>query len=91
MTQQIHLTGSIRTDLEPNGSEVFADQGFESVSLSGITRLTSPRIIASKANEQNTLDRSYGKSFTQELVFTTNDSHVSPVVDLDVSIVTPTD
>ena len=89
------LTGSIRTvsGTSVNGSEVsFADQGFESVSLSGITHLTSPRIIASKVNEQDKLSSlPGGKSFTQELVFTTNDSHVSPVVDLDrLSIVTTT-
>jgi len=54
--------------------------------------LTSPRIIASKVNEQDKLSSlPGGKSFTQELVFTTNDSHVSPVVDLDrLSIVTTT-
>jgi len=89
------LTGSIRTvsGTSVNGSEVsFADQGFESVSLSGITHLTSPRIIASKVNEQDKLSSlPGGKSFTQELVFTTNDNHVSPVVDLDrLSIVTTT-
>ncbi len=90
------LTGSIRTvsGTSVDGSEVsFADQGFESISLSGINHLTSPRIIASKVNEQAVLSSSLpgGKSFTQELVFTTNDSNVSPVVDLDrLSIVTTT-
>ena len=47
------LTGSIRTvsGTSVNGSEVsFADKGFESVSLSGITHLTSTRIISSKVN-----------------------------------------
>ena len=81
------LAGNIRTvsGTSANGSEVsFADQGFESVSLTGITHLTSPRIIASKVNEQDKLTAlPGGKSFTQELIFTTNDSNVSPVVDLD--------
>ena len=89
------LTGSIRTvsGTSASGSEVsFADQGFESVSLSGITHLTSPRIIASKVNEQDKLSSlPGGKSFTQELLFSTNDSNVSPVVDLDrLSIITTT-
>ena len=89
------LTGSIRTvsGTSVDGSEVsFADQGFESVSLSGITHLTSPRIIASKVNEQDKLSSlPGGKSFTQELLFSTNDSNVSPVVDLDrLSIITTT-
>ena len=89
------LTGSIRTvsGTSVNGSEVsFADQGFESVSLTGITHLTSPRIIASKVNEQDKLTSlPGGKSFTQEMTFTTNDRNVSPVVDLDrLSIITTT-
>ena len=89
------LTGSIRTisGTSVNGSEVsFADQGFESVSLTGITHLTSPRIIASKVNEQDKLTAlPGGKSFTQEMTFTTNDRNVSPVVDLDrLSIITTT-
>ena len=89
------LTGSIRTvsGTSANGSEAsFADQGFESVSLTGITHLTSPRIIASKVNEQDKLSSlPGGKSFTQELLFSTNDSNVSPVVDLDrLSIITTT-
>jgi hypothetical protein len=89
------LDGSIRTvsGTSVDGSEVsFADQGFESVSLSGITHLTTPRIIASKVNEQTQLTSlPGGKSFTQELVFNTQDKNVSPVVDLDrLSIITTT-
>ena len=89
------LDGSIRTvsGTSADGSEVsFADQGFESVSLSGITHLTTPRIIASKVNEQAQLTSlPGGKSFTQELVFNTQDPNVSPVVDLDrLSIITTT-
>ena len=59
------LTGSIRTvsGTSVNGSEVsFADQGFENISLSGITHLTSPRIIASKVNEQDKLSSLPGVS-----------------------------
>ena len=89
------LDSSIRTvsGTSAGGSEVsFADQGFESVSLSGITHLTSPRIIASKVNEQDKLTAlPGGKSFTQELIFNTQDANVSPVVDLDrLSIITTT-
>ena len=89
------LDGSIRTvsGTSANGSEVsFADQGFESVSLSGITHLTTPRIIVSKVNEQDHLTSlPGGKSFTQEMVFNTQDANVSPVVDLDrLSIITTT-
>ena len=89
------LDSSIRTvsGTSAGGSEAsFADQGFESVSLSGITHLTSPRIIASKVNEQDKLTSlPGGKSFTQELIFNTQDANVSPVVDLDrLSIITTT-
>ena len=89
------LTGQIRTvsGTSASGSEAsFADQGFENISLTGSTHLSSPRIIASKVNEQDKLTALPGnKSFTKEMVFTTNDSNVSPVVDLDrLSVVTTT-
>ena len=76
-----------------DGSEVsFQDQGFEDIALGGNTEFTSPRMIASKINEQNQLTTLPGnKSLTMELVFSTADINVSPVVDVDrVSLITTT-
>ena len=68
-----------------DGSEVsFQDQGFESVTIGGQTTFDSPRIIASKLNEQDKLSTLPGsKSFTMELVLSTEDVNVSPVIDVD--------
>ena len=62
----------------------FVDQGFEDVSLIKTTELRSPRLIASKINENIQLtDFPGNKSFTMELELNTKDSRVSPMIDLD--------
>jgi len=85
------ITGQIRTitGTSAGGSESsFMDKGFESVEINDTTRLSSPRLIASKVNETAKLDAmTMNKSFTMTLDLTSNSSHVSPVVDLDNAIV----
>ena len=81
------LSGRVRTvsGTSVSGSEVsFQDQGFESISLNGVNYLETPRIVASKVNEQNQLSSLPGnKSFTMELVLSSQDQNVSPVIDTD--------
>lgn len=68
----------------------FLDQGYQNVSLNETNYFNSPRIIASKVNEITYLSTFPGfKSFTLEVDMTTNNSLVSPVIDLDrVSLIT---
>ena len=64
------------------------DQGFQSVEINDTTRLSSPRMIASRVNETAKLSAlPMSKSFTMTLNLTSNSSKVSPVVDLDNAIV----
>jgi len=65
-----------------SGNEAsFVDAGYENVALNKLNYLNSPRIIASKTNEYNILSNE--KSFALELTLTTNNSDVSPVIDLE--------
>ena len=90
--QNLTLTGttlnaSIRTVSATSvdgGEQSFSDQGYEPVTLNEPNELDSPRMIASKNNENVILtDLPGNKSFTLDLEFFTNNSFVSPVVDLD--------
>ena len=69
----------------PDGNlEAFVDQGYEPVSLASNNYLTTPRIIASKQNELDKLVAFEGrKSFTLQTFLSTEDSKVSPMIDLD--------
>ena len=89
------ITAKIRTvsGTSASGNESsFIDQGFEDISLIGVNYLNTPRIIASRVNEEEQLSSLPGsKSFTQQIIFSTKDTNVSPVVDLDrLSIITTT-
>ena len=66
-----------------SGSEIpYIDQGFEAISISRSNYFSSPRIIASKVNEDAKLTTLPGnKSMTLRLNFGTTDSRVSPVID----------
>ena len=68
-----------------DGSEQsFADQGFEPVALNAQTHFESPRMVASKVNEDRQLsDLPGNKSLTFEVLMTSDNPNVSPVVDLD--------
>ena len=68
-----------------DGSETsFVDQGFESMSLSGMNHFETPRMVASKVNEDKQLsDLPGNKSMTFEFLLNSADSNVSPAIDLD--------
>ena len=60
----------------------YIDQGFEAISISRSNYFSTPRIIASKVNEDAKLSNLPGnKSMTLRLNFGTTDSRVSPVID----------
>ena len=76
-----------------DGTEVsFLDQGFQDVEINGTTYFDTPRLVASKVNEDQNLTSLPGsKSLTMELVLKTEDTNVSPVIDTDrISVVTTT-
>lgn len=63
---------------------IYADKGYEDITLDSNTYLTSPRMIASKLNENKYLSTLPGsKSFTLNLTLNTSDNNLSPVIDLD--------
>ena len=89
------FSGRVRTvsATSVSGSESsFQDKGFESVTLNGVNYFTDPRMFASKINEQNQLSALPGnKSFTMELVLSSLDQNVSPVIDVDrLAVITTT-
>ena len=73
------------TGNSPDGNlKAFVDQGYESVSLQSNNYLSTPRIVASKANELAKLTDFPGrKSFTLQTNLSTDDPKVSPMIDLD--------
>ena len=87
------IDSSIRTisGTSVGGSEVsFLDQGFESININQTNYLSSPRLIASKINEKNILTTLPGnKSFTMSFNLTSNNSKLSPLIDLTrVNVIT---
>ena len=79
------------TGTSVNGTEVsFADRGFEDISLNSTNELSETSAICSKINELSKLTTLPGnRSFTMELLISTTDSKVSPMVDLHrVNIIT---
>lgn len=81
------LSASIRTvtgSSVDGTEESYMDSGYEPISLSSNNYLNSPRIIASKVNEESALSTLPGnKSFTLNIKMDTFDRNVSPVIDLD--------
>ena len=62
----------------------FSDQGFEAVALNTQNHFETPRMVASKVNEDRQLsDLPGNKSLTFEILMTSDNPNVSPVVDLD--------
>jgi len=94
LPQGTSISAKVRTfsggSVDNNTINSFVDQGFEDVSLTSDNHFSSPRIIASKINEETYLQDFPGKkSFTMEISMSTSDSKVSPMIDLDrVSIIT---
>ena len=66
-----------------SGSELpYLDTGFEPIALNAANYLDSPRMIASKVNEDAKLVNTPGqKSMNMRLLMNTTDTRVSPVVD----------
>ncbi len=68
-----------------SGSELsFEDQGFRSISIDENNYFSTPRLIASKVNEDSKLNGIPGnKSMELRFNLRTSDSRLSPVIDLD--------
>ena len=82
---QTSLTAQVRTvsgvSLDGNEEE-WLDEGYEPVSINETNYLESPRLIASKVNENEYLTQLEGKkSLQMKLLLSTGDSRISPVVD----------
>ena len=96
MPEGTTISGRVRTftgNSVDGETTPFVDQGFEQISLNNINYFTSPRIIASKINELSRLTDFPGrKSFTMEFTLETQDTKVSPMIDLDrVNVITTMD
>lgn len=80
------VTATVRTisATSPSGNEVsFSDRGFDFISPNKMNNFDTLRMIASRENEINNLVAIPGsKSFNMRLSLTSNDSRVSPVIDL---------
>ena len=79
------------TGTSVSGNEVpYIDNGYENISLNSNNYLSSTRIICSKVNEEDRLgDFPGNKSLALEIGLSTNDSKVSPIIDLDrVNLIT---
>ena len=80
------INGQIRTITAQglSGDEIaWRDNGFESVSINETNYLKSSRLMASKVNADDKLDLLPGnKSFTMNINLTTDDSTLSPLIDL---------
>ena len=80
------VSATVRTvsGTSSGGSEIpFIDQGFESVALNEDNELTSPRIVASDINETTRLTAlPKNKSFTLGLTLTSDDSNLSPMINI---------
>ena len=79
------------TGTSVNGTEIsFADREFEDISLNSTNQLSETSAIYSKVNELSNLTTLPGnRSFTMELLLSTGDGKVSPMIDLHrVNIIT---
>jgi len=70
------------TSIDSNEAS-FSNTGYESVTLNQLNRLDSPRLVASQVNETALLNGE--KSFELEMLLSTTDENVSPMVDLDTT------
>ena len=86
-----NIAPSVRTTsgTSVSGTEPsFVDKGFDEVALRQENFFSEPRIVASKVNEDLYLDDLPGnKSFTMNLDLITDDTRISPAVDLNQSSV----
>tara|TARA_B100001250_G_scaffold96842_1_gene81098 strand:- start:1244 stop:8341 length:7098 start_codon:yes stop_codon:yes gene_type:complete len=72
------------TGTSVSGTEAsFVDKGYQALSISGETKFSEPRIVASKENEDSKLTALPGsKSLTLDVHLSTNSPNVSPTVDV---------
>ena len=86
------IEGSMRTTSGTSVSGVepsFFDKGFSPITFKKENYFDSPRIIASKVNEDTYLDELPGnKSMTLNVNMATSDSRLSPMIDLERTTVT---
>ena len=80
------LTAKIRTfsGTSVGGNETsFVDNGFQDIALTNVTYFDTPNIICSDVNESRLITGSPGnRSLTVQLLMTSTDSRVSPVIDI---------
>jgi hypothetical protein len=89
------ISGRVRTISATSiggNEESFIDQGFQEISLNSQNSFDTPRMIASRVNEDYYLTNlPANKSFTLEVLMNSDNRNLSPVIDLDrVSMVTTT-
>jgi hypothetical protein len=81
------MTSRVRTfsGTSVSGNEKsFVDAGYQDLPLNGRLYFQSPRIICSDINEQNFITESpQRKSFSMDILMSTNDERVSPVIDIN--------
>ena len=64
----------------------FLDQGYQPIQLNTLNEFTTPRLVASKVNEDQYLtDMARNKSFTTAIKFNTANQNVSPILYLDIA------
>ena len=82
-----NVNASVRTvtGTSEDGAETsYVDKGYEPISLNQTNDFNTPRLIASRINENEYLTNLPGKkSFTLRLDMSSEDENLSPVVDLD--------
>ena len=87
LPQQTNVSSTMRTisGSSPDSTlPAYVDQGFVEVALNDNNYFETPRIIASQINEDTYLsDLPGSKSLTMELIMSTEDEKVSPMIDLD--------
>ena len=80
-----NISGEIRTitGKSISGTEIpYVNNGFETIAINETNYLNTPRLIASKVNENNKLSNVPGaKSLNMRLLLNTVDTRVSPVID----------
>jgi hypothetical protein len=83
---QTNMTSRIRTFTATSigGNEnSFVDAGFQEIPLDSRVYFKTPRLIASEINESKSIPNTPGnRSFSMEFLMTTEDSRVSPVIDI---------
>ena len=73
------------TSIDGNESS-FLDQGYQPIQLNTLNEFTTPRLVASKVNEDQYLTAmARNKSFTTAIKFNTTNQNVSPIIYTDIA------